>query len=204
MQFFRRLRHFILVLSFLLLAFQNVFAEGSFVGKQILSFDLKGVYHSSKTNTAGWGFGVSLERQIFPFLSIRAETEHSALRHLTNNDRAYTVALGAAPLYYPFCRGLDRLYFGCGIYTEFLMYKGDNVPSSHDKDTLIALVPRIGWKQNLFDYVMLDIFCAYNVEISDTNIPDFAGGLVKDGFEVGLKVKLNIPLLWRTIFKRRS
>lgn len=178
--------------------------EKPFIGEYILYFDIKGMYYSTETNTAGLGFGVTLERQILPFLSFRAEGANNTMWSFTKDVRTDTITLGFSPLAYPFSRGLDWLYLGFGISTEFLTYRGDDVPKSHERDTVINLTPQIGWKQNLFDYVLLDFFCIYNIEISNTNIPDYAEDLVDNGWEMGVKVKINLSRILRKIFKRKK
>lgn len=175
-----------------------------FIGKYILSFDIKALYYSAEENKAGLGLGVALERQIFPFLSVRADGANNTMWLFTKDMRTDAVTIGVAPLLYPFSRGLDWLYLGCGISTEFITYRGDDIPSDHERDTVIALVPQIGWKQNFFDYVMVDIFCSYNIELSDTNIPEYAEELVDNGFEVGIKFKINLSRILRKIFKKEG
>lgn len=205
----RRLRFITLPLLLALLFIPALYAQDSgeekpFIGEYILSFDVKGIYYSTETNTAGLGFGMTLERQILPFLSVRAEGANNILWAFENDIRTDTITLGVSPLVYPFSRGLDWLYLGFGISTEFLMYRGDDVPTSHEKDTVINLTPQIGWKQDLFDYVLLDFYCIYNIEISNTNIPDYAQDLVDNGWEAGIKVKINLSRILRNIRKGGS
>lgn len=175
-----------------------------FIGKHILSFDLKALYYSTEDKTAGVGFGVTFERQILPFLSVRAEGAENIMWSLADDIRTDVISITAAPLFYPFSRGLDWLYMGCGISTEFFTYRGDSVPSDHEKDTITSLVPQIGWKQNLFNYVMLDLFFTYKIEITDTAIPDYAEDMVDNGFGAGLKFKINLSRILRKVFKRKE
>ena len=85
----------------------------------------------------------------------------------------------------------------------FLMYSGGDVLREKRKDSLIYIFPSIGWKQNLYDYVLIDIFYGYRFSIFDEDLPAFASEMTGKGGEAGIKVKLNLQKILKRLLESR-
>lgn len=168
----------------------------SFVGKNIFSFDLGYLRTALKNN--GWGIGLSYEQSLFYFFSIKGLFSHVTIFPQNLDFNLTTVGIGAELMFYPFGNGLDKLYLGFGNETDFFMYLLDSTENSNQdaKDTIIMIYPKIGWKQNFFNLVFLDVFLSYNFFL--TEVPTFGTdiNLLERGINYGAKFKFNLSEIW--------
>lgn len=109
---------FIVIISIIICSPSKCYSE-SFVGKRILSFDFG--YLSTGLRNQGWGLGFNYEFQLFDFLSIKPGFSHMTIWPKDLDLTITTVGLNLNLLYYPFNKGLEWLYIGGGIGTDFLM-----------------------------------------------------------------------------------
>ena len=180
----------------------------SFFSSQNFNFDenhifsLDTTYLLSGLRNNGWGLGLSYEHLILPFLSVKSDFSHTTLWPTDYDATITIVGLSLNTFYYPFNKCLNFLYVGFGCRTDFLMYSGGDVSSDHTKDTLIRIYPQIGWKQSVYDYVLIDIFYSYRFSVSSTNLPEFITDITNNGSGLGIKLKFNLQKIWRAIFKR--
>ena len=173
----------------------------TFNEKYIFSLDTSYLLSGLKNN--GWGLGVSYEALAFPFLSAKGEFSHSTVWSKNYDATIKTVGISGNVFFYPFDKGLNFLYFGGGCRTDFLMYDGGDVPSDHKKDTLIRVFPQIGWKQNLFDWLLIDVYYSYRFSFdSSSELPEFVGDITNHGSGFGVKLKFNLSKLWKTIRRK--
>lgn len=168
----------------------------SFVGKNIFSFDLGYLRTALKNN--GWGIGLSYEQSLFYFFSIKGLFSHVTIFPQNLDFNLTTVGIGAELMFYPFGNGLDKLYLGFGNETDFFMYLLDSTENSNQdaKDTIIMIYPKIGWKQNFFNLLFLDVFLSYNFFL--TEVPTFGTdiNLLERGINYGAKFKFNLSEIW--------
>lgn len=172
----------------------------TFNEKYIFSLDTSYLLSGLKNN--GWGLGVSYEALVLPFLSTKGEFSHSTIWSKNYDATIKTVGISLSAFFYPFGKGLNFLYFGGGCRTDFLMYSGDDVSSDHKKDTLTRVFPQIGWKQNLFDWLLIDVYYSYRFSVSSSELPEFVGDITDNGSGFGVKLKFNLSKLWKTISKK--
>lgn len=173
----------------------------TFNEKYIFSLDTSYLLSGLKNN--GWGLGVSYEALAFQFLSAKGEFSHSTVWPKNYDATIKTVGISGSVFFYPFAKGLNFLYFGGGCRTDFLMYDGGDVPSDHKKDTLIRVFPQIGWKQNLFDWLLIDVYYSYRFSLdSSSRLPEFVGDITNHGSGFGVKLKFNLSKLWKTIRRK--
>lgn len=165
-------------------------SASAFNGKGIFSMDLEYLGLALRNN--GWGLGLSYEREVTSFSSLRASFSHISLKPDSEHDWITTVGLGLDLRIYPFNQGLQKLYIGYGCNTDWLMFIGQD-----KKITYISQCPQIGWKQNFLDYVFLDAYFGYHMKT--TNPGEFAlkSGIIRHGIEYGIKTQLNIPQICR-------
>ena len=173
----------------------------SFVGKDILSFDLG--YLGTGLQNNGWGLGLSYEAALLPRLAVKGSFSHMTLKPSGAGMTVTTVGLQLEALCYPFARGLDWLYVGGGCGTDFIMYSGGALADGEQNDALVALLGEIGWKQNFFDYVMADAFVGYRLPLNDGDNA-FSNKITRKGLRYGIHIKLNIPVILRRIFRRTA
>lgn len=175
---------------------QSASESESFVGKSIFSFDLGYLRSALKNN--GWGIGLSYEQSLFYFFSLKGLFSHVTIFPQNLDFNLTTVGVGAELMFYPFGKGLDKLYLGFGNETDFFMYLLDSAKNSNQdvKDTIIMIYPKIGWKQNFFNLVFLDVFLSYNFFL--TEVPTFGTdiNLLERGINYGAKFKFNLSEIW--------
>ncbi len=167
-------------------------SQESFVGKNIFSFELAYLRTALKNN--GWGIGLSFEQSLFHFFSLKGRFSHVTMFPQDLDFNITTVGIGAEVLFYPFGNGLDKLYFGLGNETDFFMYLSNSLENS--KDTTILIYPKIGWKQNFFNLVFLDLFLSYNIFLTDVPTLNSNINLLERGIQYGAKFKFNLPEIW--------
>ncbi len=82
------------------------------------------------------------------------------------------------------------------------MYSGDDVPSDHKKDSLIRFTPKIGWKQSIYDYVLVDIYYSYRFSVFSSDLPDSVTDITSNGNGFGVKLKFNLQKIFKAVFRR--
>lgn len=174
--------------------------QESFVGKNIFSFELAYLRNALKNN--GWGIGLSFEQSLFQFFSVKGRFSHVTMFPKDLDFNITTVGIGAEILFYPFGNGLDKLYFGFGNETDFYMYLSSSPENS--KDTIITIYPKIGWKQNFFNLVFLDLFVSYNFFLSEVPTLSSNINLLERGINYGAKFKFNLSEIWTFVKKSFS
>ena len=178
-----------------LLGMQSVCAS-AFDGKGVFSFDFSYMGAGLKNN--GWGFGLAYEHGIMNFASVKGSFSHISLKPDSEHDWVTTVGIGLNARLYPFNKGMNMLYVGYGLGTDFLMFTGNENPNI----TYISQCPHVGWKQNFLDYVMVDAYFGYRMKVTEPD--DFAlrAGIIKHGIEYGISVQLNLPKIWKFIWRK--
>lgn len=172
----------------------------NFKEKRIFSLDTAYLLSGLKNN--GWGLGLAYEQLVIPFLSIKGDFSHTTIFPTSYDATITTVGISLNTFYYPFNKGLNFLYIGLGCRTDFLIYSGDDVSSDHKKDSLIRLAPQIGWKQSIYDYVLIDIYYSYRFSVLSNDLPNFVTDITNNGNGFGIKLKFNLQKIWQAIFKR--
>ena len=146
--------------------------------------------------------GLGYEQLVLPFLSIKSDFSHVTIFPTSYDVTITTVGISLNAFYYPLNKGLNFLYVGFGCRTDFLMYSGDDVPSDHKKDSLIRLAPKIGWKQSIYDYVLVDIYYSYRFSVFSSDLPDSVTDITSNGNGFGVKLKFNLQKIFKAVFRR--
>jgi hypothetical protein len=135
----------------------------------------------------GFGLGINYEHKLTDFLSVKPGMGAMiCFSDLTfSNMAVITVGVTLFLNYYPLSDGLDKLYVGLGGSCDFLMYQND-IP----QDTVISIVPVLGWKWKVLPYLMIEPFIGWKFYIDKTeNYEDF-DKYANGGFQWGLSLKL--------------
>ena len=172
----------------------------NFKEKRIFSLDTAYLLSGLKNN--GWGLGLGYEQLVLPFLSVKGDFSHTTIFPTRYDATITTVGISLNTFYYPFNKGLNFLYIGFGCRTDFLMYSGDDVPSDHKKDSLIRFAPKIGWKQSIYDYVLVDIYYSYRFSVFSSDLPDSVADITSNGNGFGVKLKFNLQKIFKAVFRR--
>lgn len=178
----------------------NVQKQKSFANKSIFSFDLSYLGTGIKNN--GWGIGLSYEHSIFNYSAIKGSFSHMTMYPKEIDSLVTTVGIKLEALFYPFGSGLDKLYIGFGGGSDFFMYNREDENGKSEKDTVITIYPEIGWKQNFFDYVMVDVFFGYRILLNEPSLLSYKADLVDSGIKYGVRLKFNLVKIWNLIFKK--
>lgn len=164
-----------------------------FYGKGIFSFDFG--YMKEALRHDGWGLGVAYERELASFCSVKGTFSHVSLRPSDGHGWVTTVGLGVDARVYPFARGLQWLYLGCGWESDFLM----RTDGDDGHDLYLSYCPHLGWKQDFFGYVMLDAYLGYRVRLSAADDFLFESGAIRQGFEYGVSAQVNLSKIWKRL-----
>ena len=180
----------------------SFFNSQNFNFKENRIFSLDTAYLLSGLKNNGWGFGLGYEQLVLPFLSVKGDFSHTTIFPTRYDATITTVGISLNTFYYPFNKGLNFLYIGFGCRTDFLMYSGDDVPSDHKKDSLIRFTPKIGWKQSIYDYVLVDIYYSYRFSVFSSDLPDSVTDITSNGNGFGVKLKFNLQKIFKAVFRR--
>lgn len=180
------------------LVFSLIAAE-NFIENHNLSFDMG--YTLTGIQNNGFGFGINYEQKITRFTAVKAGFSHMTLYPEGLDCNVTTVGISLDGLLYPFGKGLDKLYIGIGSGADFAIFSTLEKQERLMKDSIIFLRPSIGWKQRIYDYVMLDFFFMYNIMISEPDPLAYQAGIVSNSIRSGIKIKINIKKLY-TMFKK--
>ena len=180
----------------------SFFNSQNFNFKENRIFSLDTAYLLSGLKNNGWGLGLGYEQLVLPFLSVKGDFSHTTIFPTRYDATITTVGISLNTFYYPFNKGLNFLYIGFGCRTDFLMYSGDDVPSDHKKDSLIRFTPKIGWKQSIYDYVLVDIYYSYRFSVFSSDLPDSVTDITSNGNGFGVKLKFNLQKIFKAVFRR--
>ena len=79
------------------------------------------------------------------------------------------------------------------------MYKGSSITEENSQDCVISVYPLIGWKQSFFDIVMVDLFGGYRFVVNPQDQKGVIKSQVKNAFEYGLKVKVSLGKIVKSV-----
>ena len=164
----------------------------------LLSLDL--AYSLTGLLNQGWGIGLTFEKKVVDFLSFTGVFGHMTFLTGIKNVYNTSVSISLFSNYYPLSNGLDKLYVSVGGGCDFMNYFGSGELPLVTEDTLIHITPLLGWKLNVFTYVMIDISTGYKFIIYDTE--NYKG--IKDYVNSGFQVKLGAKVLFNRIKNRNS
>jgi hypothetical protein len=132
----------------------------------------------------GIGIGVNYEHKLTDFLSIKPGFGHMAC---FLDTIVLTVDIQLFLYYYPLSNGLDKLYVGLGNACDFVMYpEKDNVQD----DVVISIIPTLGWKWKMTNYLMIDPFIGWRFYVMETDNYDNKKEYLKNGFQWGINLKI--------------
>ena len=157
--------------------------------RTILSFDT--AFFISSLQNKGFGAGIVCEHLLMSFLS--ATGGFSAGFQEADSDRSITcitvgVSLGAN--FYPFAMGLERLYLGFAVATDFQNYEGDiDLGDTEDTgDTVTSITLKAGWKQlTLHRKLLVDLYGGWKMIVWNSNHWARNEELVSKGLVVGFR-----------------
>jgi hypothetical protein len=179
-----------LALCFSVLFSMNILAFAEEAEQEIETNELKYLWSldTDLTLTAlknfGYGIGVNYERKLTEFLSIKPGFGHMVC---FSEIMAVTVNLQLFLNYYPLSNGLDKLYFGLGNGSDFIMYPNEDDMS---EDNAISITPVLGWKWNIFKHLMIEPFLGWKFYIRVTNNNKNIENYLNNGFQWGINFKL--------------
>lgn len=191
-------KHVFCCILFLLFFYISYLTSETFAGDKILTFDFMLFVTGSSEPEIDLNMGVNYEIRIFDFFSVKPSFCHTTFFPKGWDYVRTTVGIGCDALYYPFRKGLEGPYFGCGVGTEFIMFSRDDIP----KETAIYLyAPVIGWKFSIKEWVFIDPFLDYRIllngsQFSSGEVADFYGNKL----QYGIKLKINFGKM----FSRRK
>lgn len=184
---------FILSLVFLCnYAFSEESSEVSFIKKDIVSFDLGSLVIGLKNY--GIGAGVNYERLLTEFLSMKLQLSYMIMNPKNLIYDINEISCSIEPRYYPFNKGLDKLYLGTGFVYDFIVYDYDD--GAKLTDYVIALYPLVGWKQSLFNLCMLDFYLGYSFIVNNPMEQSLRADLINVGFMGGVRVSVNFSKIF--------
>ncbi len=182
--------------------------DWSFMMKALLSYyenDFSGpAKHSAFVIIPGLGF--SYEKQFLKKFSLKGSFDFASyIEKDSNREKLWLEAIGLSlcTYCYPFAnQRLEKLYFGGGIATNFLMFTGDSILKEDEKRTAISVFPAVGWKQHFGEWACVNLFCAWRFLINDDSIPAFADDAYIKGFDYGIKFSFNLGKITRKVLKK--
>lgn len=166
----------------------------------IFSFDF--IYTLTALQNNGIGLGLNYEQKIWRYFSLKGQLG-TIISQIPDSYTWYTGIRAEMSSYlYPFGKGLEWLYAGCGIGADFLFYTGDYAPMTPN-DIIFCATPTIGWKQFFFKKVMTDVNLGYRFIINKTENYEFNEDLIPSGFQIGFKIKIFWTEILKSMLDRR-
>ncbi len=168
---------------------------------RIFSLDFSALVFGLKRN--GWGFGCSFERYLAFHTAFKANIRHCTF--VRNGELFPSVNFGLAAEYYPLSLSLDKLYLSLGGGFDFLAYTADEYGEDAQRE-FVSLIPELGWKWTVNDYVALDIHAGYKYvfEKQGAVVPSDYGDYLKKGPTAGVGVKVRFLKLFRDLRRRKT
>lgn len=153
------------------------------------------------TNT-GFAIGANFEQKFFSYASLKTGLNIKRDRIPDSNLTISSIGLNLTGLVYPFGKGLEWLYLGCGIGTDFQTYSGSGKLPSPAEDIVVSVIPTIGWKQMLWKMVMIDVGFGYKKIVQNSNRYADNADYVKSGIQYGVKFQIMWSRLIKTILHK--
>lgn len=168
---------------------------------RIFSLDFSALVFGLKRN--GWGFGCSFEQYLAFHTAFKANIRHCTF--VRNGDLFPSVNFGLAAEYYPLSLSLDKLYLSLGGGFDYLAYTADEYGEDAQRE-FVSLIPELGWKWTVNDYVALDIHAGYKYvfEKRGAVVPSDYGDYLKKGPTAGVGVKVRFLKLFRDLRRRKT
>lgn len=195
-----KFRKTIISICFLAVFISQPFCKTQANFTRILSLDTGYLLKGIKNN--GWGLGFTYEQFVLPFLSAQGSFYHSTFALSGTSIYCVSVGLSLSGNCYPMNKGLDGFYFGFGCTTDFLNFVSKEVLPFRTSNTVISLVPVVGWKINFPHFtlgsrdigVMLDLYTNYKLVIVQTYKieSDSVKDYLSNGLNFGFRVKIGI------------
>ena len=157
----------------------------------IFSFDLG--YTLTGWQKNGWGLGMNYEQKIWRYFSLKSQLGTTFMQISNISSWCTGIRSDISLFCYPFGKGLEWLYTGCGFGADVLFYDKDYVPN----DIILCVTPTIGWKQIYFKKFMTDINIGYRFIIDNTANYEDNEDLISSGIQMGFNVKI----FWREILR---
>jgi hypothetical protein len=158
-----------------------------------LSYALTGVLNQ------GWGIGLSYEKKVVDWLSFTGVFGHMTFVTGIKDVYCTSVSLSVFSNYYPLSNGLDKLYVTIGGGCDFMNYFGSGGLPETANDTLIHITPLLGWKFNLFKYLMLDMSTGYKFIITGSQNYSEIKDYVNPGFRFNFGFRIFLKELKKVI-----
>ena len=161
---------------------------------RIFSLDFSALVFGLKRN--GWGFGCSFEQYLAFHTAFKANIRHCTF--VRNGELFPSVNFGLAAEYYPL-----SLSLGGGF--DYLASTADEYGEDTQRE-FVSLIPELGWKWTVNDYVALDIHAGYKYvfEKQGAVVPSDYGDYLKKGPTAGVGVKVRFLKLFRDLRRRRG
>jgi hypothetical protein len=150
---------------------------------RLLSLDIN--FLTTGLQNQGWGLGVKYERSIFDHFSVKGGFGHMTFQTGIEDVNCASVNISLFVNYYPFGKGLDKLYIGTGSGGDFMNYFGEGILPESGNDVLISLTPIVGYKFNLKP-LTIDINAGYKFVINESSNYSDVGSYVNQGIQLGL------------------
>jgi hypothetical protein len=149
-----------------------------------LGYSLTGFTHS------GWGVGIHYEHKLLDFFSLKGGIGH--MTFLTGQDDVYCTSVNMSLFanYYPLGSGLDKAYIGVGCSGDFMNYFGKGALPDTPEDTLISIIPIVGWKWRVLKPLILDVSVGYKAVLQDAENYGSIKDYVNAGWQFGLGFKI--------------
>ena len=168
---------------------------------RIFSLGFDALLFSLRRN--GWGFGCSFEQYLAFHTAFKANIRHCTF--VRNGELFPSVNFGLAAEYYPLSLSLDKLYLSLGGGFDYLAYSDDEYSEEAQRE-FVSVIPELGWKWTVNDYVALDIHAGYKYvfEKQGAVVPSDYGDYLKKGPTAGVGVKVRFLKLFRDLRRRRG
>ena len=169
--------------------------------KRIFSLGFDALLFSLRRN--GWGFGCSFEQYLAFHTAFKANIRHCTF--VRNGELFPSVNFGLAAEYYPLSLSLDKLYLSLGGGFDYLAYTADEYSEDAQRE-FVSVIPELGWKWTVNDYVALDIHAGYKYvfEKQGAVVPSDYGDYLKKGPTAGVGVKVRFLKLFRDLRRRKA
>jgi hypothetical protein len=138
----------------------------------------------------GWGIGLSYEKKAVDWLSFTGVFGHMTFLTGLKNVYCTSVSISLFSNWYPLSNGLDKLYVSVGGGCDFMNYFGKGELPITTKDTLIHLTPLLGWKFNVFKFLMIDVSTGYKFIITGSQNYSEIKDYINTGFRFNLGFKI--------------
>ena len=151
-------------------------------------YTLTGLSHN------GWGIGLNYEQKIWRYFSLKTSLGTTTNLFSKQNIWCTSIQEDITFFCYPFGKGLEWLYVGCGFGADQLFYHGEGIEQN---DYIFSFFPAIGWKQIFFKKFMIDINAGYRMVMYNTKNFEDNTDYIRTGVQIGIKFKI----FWKRLLK---